>query len=123
MKKQQNQITNRKLKSILSLATFLAVIILVNIASQVYFKRFDLTTDHRYSLNDFSKNQLENLEDIVFLRVYLDGDLPASFKQLQNSTKEILDEIKSSGSTYDIIRRNYLQKIHEISGRNVNLCW
>lgn len=32
---------------------------------------------------------------------------------------EISDEINSSGSTYDIIRRNYLQKIHEITGRNV----
>ncbi len=32
---------------------------------------------------------------------------------------EILDEIKSSGSTHDIIRRNYLQKIHEITERNV----
>jgi len=32
---------------------------------------------------------------------------------------EILDEIKASGSTYDIIRRKYLEKLHELTGRNV----
>lgn len=32
---------------------------------------------------------------------------------------EISDEINSSGSTYDIIRRKYLQKIHDITKRNV----
>ncbi|MBU4348863.1 S49 family peptidase [bacterium] len=32
---------------------------------------------------------------------------------------EILDEVKSSGSTYDIIRRKYLSRLNEISGRNV----
>ncbi len=31
----------------------------------------------------------------------------------------ILDEIKSSGSTHDIIRRNYLSKLHGITGRNI----
>jgi gliding-associated putative ABC transporter substrate-binding component GldG len=68
--------------------------VVVNIAGNLVFKRFDLTTDHRYSLNEFTKSQLANLEDVVFLRIYLDGDLPAGFKQLQNATKEILDEMR-----------------------------
>lgn len=32
---------------------------------------------------------------------------------------QVLDELKSSGSTHDIIRRKYLEKLHEITGRNV----
>jgi membrane-bound ClpP family serine protease len=32
---------------------------------------------------------------------------------------EILDEIREAGSTHDVIRRNYLKKLHEITGRNV----
>jgi ATP-dependent protease ClpP protease subunit len=31
---------------------------------------------------------------------------------------ELLDEIKQSGSTYDIIRRKYLKRLSEITGRN-----
>lgn len=32
---------------------------------------------------------------------------------------ELLDEIKASGSTHDIIRRKYLKQLHELTGRNV----
>ena len=32
---------------------------------------------------------------------------------------QILNEIKASGSTHDIIRRNYLEKLHNITGRNI----
>ncbi len=86
-----------KLNSLISLGVFVLALILINFSARLYFKRFDLTTDHRYSLNDFTKNQLGTLDDVIFLRVYLDGDLPAGFKQLQNSTKEILDEMRVYG--------------------------
>lgn len=32
---------------------------------------------------------------------------------------EILDEITKSGSTHDIVRRAYIRKLHEVTGRNV----
>ena len=32
---------------------------------------------------------------------------------------DILDELKEAGSAYDIIRRRYIEKLHEITGRNV----
>lgn len=33
--------------------------------------------------------------------------------------KQLLDEIKSVGGTHDIIRRKYLKKLHDLTGRNV----
>lgn len=83
-----------KQNSVISLGVFFILLVLVNFSSRLFFKRFDLTTDQRYSLNDFTKKQLTNLEDVVFFRIYLEGDLPSSFKQLRNSTKEILDEMR-----------------------------
>ena len=32
---------------------------------------------------------------------------------------QLLNEINAAGSTYDIIRRRYLRKLHQLSGRNV----
>lgn len=32
---------------------------------------------------------------------------------------EILDEIRASGSTHDVVRRVYLDKLHQLTGRNV----
>jgi gliding-associated putative ABC transporter substrate-binding component GldG len=94
MVKSKNRKFNTKKNSFLYLAIFIVFLVLINLTGQFVFKRFDLTSDHRYSLNEFSKKQLSELDDIIFLRVYLDGDLPAGFKQLQNSTKEILDEMR-----------------------------
>lgn len=33
--------------------------------------------------------------------------------------KEILDEVQAAGSIYDVVRRKYLSKLHEVTGRNV----
>jgi hypothetical protein len=33
--------------------------------------------------------------------------------------KELLDEINASGSTYDVVRRKYLRRLHELTTRNV----
>jgi hypothetical protein len=35
--------------------------------------------------------------------------------------KELLEEVKAAGSTHDVIRRKYLQQLHEVTGRNVIL--
>lgn len=32
---------------------------------------------------------------------------------------QLLDEIKSSGSTHDIVRRKYIDELHDLTGRNV----
>lgn len=34
---------------------------------------------------------------------------------------EILDELKEAGSTHDVVRRRYLQKLHKVTGRNIIL--
>lgn len=114
--------SNTKKHSLLSFAVFFVLLILINLTGQLFFSRFDLTTDKRYSLNEFTKKQLSNLEDVIFFRVYLDGDLPSSFKQLQNSTKELLDEMRVYGGDniqYEFIDpsanpdKNIRQKIYK----------
>jgi ClpP class serine protease len=35
--------------------------------------------------------------------------------------KNLLDETIASGSTYDVLRRKYLKKLHEVTGRNIIL--
>ena len=62
----KNNKTKSKASAFIYLGIFIVILIMTNIAGQFLFKRFDLTTDHRYSLNEFSKKQLSNLDDIVF---------------------------------------------------------
>jgi len=75
----------------------LGIIALANIVAQYAFVRFDLTSEKRHSLSDGTVETLEQLEDIVFIRVYLEGELPSGYKRLQNATKEMLEELRAYG--------------------------
>lgn len=66
------------------------------LASQFHF-RADLTKENRYTLSPATKKLLSNLPDQVNVTVFLDGEMPAGFKKLSNSTRELLEEFKEYG--------------------------
>jgi ABC-2 type transport system permease protein len=72
-----------------------AVIVLVNIIASYVFTRLDLTAEKRYSLAPATKKLLKKLDDVVFFKVYLAGDLPPGFQRLSNETREMLDEFRA----------------------------
>ncbi len=79
----------------LTLVLLLAVIIVVNIAGSYYYTRFDLTSEKRYTLSPSTVKILKSVDDIVFVKVFLEGDFPAGFKRLKRETKELLDEFRA----------------------------
>ena len=82
-------------KDIVGFFIGVGILFLLNIISSVVFKRFDLTTENRYSISEPTKKLIEGLENEVYITVYLEGDFPASFKRLRNETKEMLDEFQA----------------------------
>ena len=86
---------NIKRNNIFQLGLSLLIIIFINVISAYVFTRFDLTSEKRYSLSPATKKLLTGLNDIVFFKVYLEGDFPAGFKRLHNETKEMLDEFRA----------------------------
>jgi hypothetical protein len=83
--------------AIIRLVIVIGIIIAVNTLSSSFFTRLDLTADKRFTLTDSTKKLLRNLNDVVFVKVYLKGDFPAGFKRLSNGTREMLDEFKAYG--------------------------
>ena len=81
----------------MSLVYGLGLIAALNYVGSFVFDRLDLTQDKRYSLSDISIQEAKKLEDVIFVRVYLDGDLSADYNRLKTSTKELLDEYRSWG--------------------------
>ncbi len=60
----------------------------------IFSSRLDLTKEKRYTLSDSTVKVLESVQKPVTVDVYLEGDFPASFKQLQNETKFMLEEFQ-----------------------------
>lgn len=62
--------------------------------SSIFHYRFDLTQEKRFTLSKGTTQLLQTLDDKVYIDVFLYGNLPAGFKKLANSTKELLESFK-----------------------------
>ena len=85
-------------KNIKHLALIIVILIVVNILSAQFFKRFDLTSDNRYTLSETTLTTLKNVKEPIYLDVFLDGDFPSEFKRLQSETYQLLEEYKAYNS-------------------------
>lgn len=94
-------------KSILSKYSWLWLLIgllAINYLASIYHYRADLTREKRYTLSRPTKTLLRNLKDPVTITVFLDGDMPAGFKKLSNSTRELLQEFKENAVNNILVR-------------------
>ncbi len=80
------------LKSLLIVVAFLVVL---NVISSYFFKRFDLTQDKRYTLSTTSLNIIKQVQNPLYVKIYLQGDLPAEFKRLQSETRDLFEEFQA----------------------------
>jgi ABC-2 type transport system permease protein len=79
---------------LVSLLISLSIVLALAFILSSFFYRIDLTTEKRYTLSPYTRKSLKNLKDIVYVKVYLDGDLNIPFLKLKQRIKEILDEFK-----------------------------
>jgi ABC-2 type transport system permease protein len=63
--------------------------------------RLDLTKEKRYTLSDSTIKVLESVKKPIMIDVYLEGDFPADFKQLQSETKFMLENFRKVNSNID----------------------
>ena len=94
MKKQ------KKLQLFLGIAIALIVL---NIAGNFVFHRFDLTSDKRYTLSQTTKNILTNVTEPIFIDVYLEGNFPAELRKLQTESKQLLEEFHAQNSNINFV--------------------
>lgn len=83
------------LKGHINTILLIGILIFVNVIGSFYFKRLDLTEEKRYSISQPTKDFLENLDDVVTVRVYLTGNLPSGMKELEKSVENTLNEFKA----------------------------
>ncbi|MBI2966641.1 MAG: gliding motility-associated ABC transporter substrate-binding protein GldG [Bacteroidetes bacterium] len=80
---------------LVSAVSAIIMAMIINFIFSFIFIRFDLTSEKRYTLSGATKNLLVAIKDKIYFRVYLEGDLPSGFRNLRNSTREMLDEFRA----------------------------
>ena len=69
-------------------------LILLNWAGSIWHFSIDLTEDKRFSLSTPTKHLLKELDSPVSVIVFLKGDFPAVFRNLRNTTGDLLREMQ-----------------------------
>ncbi|WP_125723737.1 gliding motility-associated ABC transporter substrate-binding protein GldG [Flavobacterium ustbae] len=71
------------------------ILVVLNVLGTLFFHRFDLTKDKRYTLSPTSLGILKQVQNPLSIKIYMEGDLPADFKRLQQETKQLLEEFQA----------------------------
>ncbi|MGI9545020.1 MAG: gliding motility-associated ABC transporter substrate-binding protein GldG [Cyclobacteriaceae bacterium] len=71
----------------------MSVIILNQLFGKTPF-RWDLTEEKRFTIQQPTKDLLNSLEDVVYVDVYLEEDLPSGFARLRKAIFETLEEFR-----------------------------
>ncbi len=87
--------TASKKNNLKSVLITLAIVLLLNAIGSSFFHRFDLTQDKRYTLSPTSLDIIKQVKNPLYIKVYMQGDLPAEFKRLQQETKQLLEEFQA----------------------------
>lgn len=93
----------KKQKSLQSFLGIAIALIVINIASDFLFHRFDLTADKRYTLSETTKTILNNISEPLFIDVYLEGNFPAELRKLQTETKQLLEEFQAQNKNIHFV--------------------
>lgn len=97
---------NVKRTHLLQLVLGLVIILFFNIVGYYIFARLDLTSEKRYTLSKSTKKMLKSVDDVVFIRCYLEGEIPADYKRLRNETKEMINQFRSYNPNIEFEFRN-----------------
>lgn len=90
-----------RLQSLIQFGLVIVLLILINwlansrIGGLPLYTAFDLTKDKRFTLTDNTYAQIEALEEPIFVRILLDGELPAAYERLGQSVREMLEDFRS----------------------------
>ena len=114
---------NKKTQTLVQLLLFIGIILFLNILANAkignrpFYTNLDLTEEKRFTLTKATKQLLENLDDVVYVNVLLDGEFPAGFKRLQTAVIEMLDDFRGLSGyveyTFDDPNQGTVEEINE----------
>ncbi len=76
------------------MALFTLALVLLNVLGNAFFIQLDLTEEKRFTLTRPTRELLRSVDDVVYVRVLLEGEFPAGFKRLQRATRELLQDFR-----------------------------
>lgn len=84
-----------RFRDLAQLAIGVACVLLVLFIVGFVRLRWDLTSEKRYTLTHSTRQLVQDFKDVMWVRVYLSGELPADLRQLSIATRDMLKEMQA----------------------------
>ncbi len=90
--------SNRKrtMKNTTTILLIIGIIVLVNVLSNSFFHRFDLTENGEYTTSKATKDILRNLSEPVTITAYFTDDLPPQYAKHKRDVQDMLIEYNNT---------------------------
>ena len=85
-------------------------LILINVVSNYFDAKIDMTADRRFTLSKTSVKVVEQIKEPMQVIVFLKGDFPSYFKRLANETENLLQDFHQENPHIDYVFINPLEK-------------
>ena len=102
----------------ITLLTLIIGLIIVNVIGNRFYKRFDLTQDHRYTLSEAAIHTLDSLDSPLIVDVFLEGEFPSEFRRLKTESQQLLEEFALHS---DMVKINFINPIADDASRDNNI--
>src|SRR6056297_4044097 len=100
------KMNRRKQNDLLTILAVLGLVVSINVLSSYVFFKWDWTEEKKYTLTESTRNIIDSIQNPLYVRVLLEGQFPAGFKRLQNSTQEFLQDIQKRNSNIEVQYEN-----------------
>ncbi|SDS25197.1 gliding-associated putative ABC transporter substrate-binding component GldG [Formosa sp. Hel1_31_208] len=105
-------------KHFITIVLTLAAIVIANLISNSFYKRFDLTKDKRYTLSEAALQTLETVDSPLIIDVFLEGEFPSEFRRLRNETQQLLEEFSVYNNN---VKFGFMNPLEDDDTRSQNL--
>jgi ABC-2 type transport system permease protein len=93
--------SNNRTQAFITLGLVIAIGLIINVLANQFTTHIDLTGDKRFTVTEPTKKLVRDLDDVVFVRILLQGKFPADVKRLQTASRDMLQEFKSLNPNVD----------------------
>ena len=83
-----------KFSNAVYVAIIIAIVFVINVLGNTFFRRLDLTGNKLYTVSSVSRQMLRELDDVVSVKAYVSEKLPVQLKRLPKQIDDLLAEYR-----------------------------
>lgn len=99
----------------------LAIVIVINLLSDLLYFRLDFTEDKRYTLSKATKNIVKELDEVISVKAYFTEELPPQLAYVKNDLRDLLIEYENLANgnlVFEFISPNESEELKQEAYQN-----